>query len=139
MATQPVIESGAEVSYSALCANSNGGPTCAGLLRMDHESATLWERNQEILVCFLKIDIEFAATFLDIAAITGDEASRGNSLAKAQRAIESVREFAKRVEDDDARVDILARIWDAHERYIDFLKKGLPTKLAPLSESSIPL
>jgi hypothetical protein len=75
------------------------------------EFGELKDRGQRNLIDFLQVDIQLAHTLLDTARIEADHDSDHcrRALRTAETAVSTVRQFAERVENESARLDILNR------------------------------
>jgi hypothetical protein len=86
------------------------GHLSAGILRalrlMEDDAKELHEKSQSLLVGLLRTDIELAHTFLQTAKITSSASHAASAVEKARNALDSVRHFSGRIQDQSVRSEI---------------------------------
>jgi len=88
------------------------------------EFAELRDRGQRSLIDFLQVDLQLAHTLLETAKLEAgyDSDHCRHALRTAETAVSTVRQFAERVENESARLDILNRadvLQRAITRFVD--------------------
>ena len=84
----------------------------------------LWEqqlaKSQALLFEFLSLDLDLAITFIDTARATSDARRSYRFIGNAWRMLETVRFLTGRIEDDERRESIRARVKELEDALFAF-------------------